>query len=93
MLSTLVGAWRLPYGSDLDGLIENTHNWFVSPDLGLQICLSIRDTLFATVLFGEASLERGKLLFLEDRGVYEILRCDLSSVGQVLLMLLAHAGQ
>jgi hypothetical protein len=84
---TVLGGWEFLRGGDLSALLEITRDWALPPSLGLSVLASTDDTVMAAVLFGDVSFEPDALLYLENRGVYEILRCERWPSGRVQLTL------
>jgi hypothetical protein len=83
----VLGAWEFLRGGDVSALPEITRNWALPPNLGLNVLAATEDTVIAVVVFGEVSVEPDRLLYLENRGIFEILRCYRWASGRVELTL------
>jgi predicted N-acetyltransferase YhbS len=82
-----IGAWAFLEDHDLAALARMVQSPWLAPDLGLRVVTSADDMVVAEVLFDEVPVRSGTLLYLEDRGPFEVLDVDRWPSGRVMLAL------
>jgi hypothetical protein len=85
----LLRAWELPRGFDLRAMIAITQQDLLLPDLRVRLLSSTGDTITVQVVEGAPPVSDAILLYIQGRGVYDVLRREMWPGGRVLLTLAA----
>jgi hypothetical protein len=83
-----LSVWSVPEGTDLSAMIEIAHGRLLPPDFRAHLLSSTGDTITVQVVDGAPPLD-DELLYIEQRGAFEVLRREVWPEGRVLLTLSA----